>query len=134
MLHHPDDEAADDVDKEDHDARNGIPFDKLGGTIHGAVEVSFLGYILTTLLRLFLIDKAGVQIGIDGHLFARHRIKGKTGTHFRDPPGTLGNDHKVDDHQDGENDDADRIVAADHHVTERLDHMAGRRTAIVTFQ
>ena len=38
VLQHADDEAADDVDEEDHDARDGIPFTNFGGTVHGAVK------------------------------------------------------------------------------------------------
>ncbi len=134
MLHHADDEAAQDVDEEDHDPRHRIPFHEFRGTVHGAVEVGFLSHVLTTLLGLFLIDEAGVQIRVDGHLFAGHGIQGEACTHLGDPARTLGDHHEVDDHQDHEDDDADRVVAADHHVAEGLDHVASRRTAVVAFQ
>ncbi|MNS88917.1 hypothetical protein D3C72_1229100 [compost metagenome] len=134
MLHHADDEATDDVDEEDHDAGDGIPLHEFGGTVHGAVEVGFLGHVLTALLGLFLVDETGVQVRIYGHLFAGHGIQGEAGAHLGDPARTLGDHHEVDDHQDHEDDDAHRIVAADHHVAEGLDHMARRRAAVVAFQ
>ncbi len=134
VLHHADDEAADDVDEEDHDAGDGIPLHEFGGTVHGAVEVRFLSHVLTALLGLFLVDETGVQVRIDGHLLAGHGVKGEAGAHLGDPARTLGDHHEVDDHQDHEDDDAHGIVAADHHVAERLDHMACRRAAVVAFQ
>ena len=44
---------------------------------------------------LLLIDQAGIEIGINRHLFARHGIEGKTRRHFCNTPGTLGDDTKL---------------------------------------
>ena len=70
----------------------------------GALKISFRGDISTAAFRFFLIDKARIQIGINGHLFTGHSIQSKTGTHFRNTASTFGYHNKVDDHQDGKND------------------------------
>jgi hypothetical protein len=49
-------------------------------------------------------------------------------------PGALGDHDEIDDGQDREHDDADRVVAADHELAEGLDHVARRGRALVTVQ
>ena len=72
--------------------------------------------------RAWLIDHAGVQISIDGHLFTRHGVKGKPSRNFSDTGGAFGNDYKVNDDQDQEDNDAYRIVPTDDELTKRLDY------------
>jgi hypothetical protein len=126
VLGHADDEAADDVDHQDQDAGHGVAAHELAGTVHGAEEVGFLAHFGAALLGLVLVDQAGVQVGVDGHLLAGHRVQGEARAHLGDALGALGDHHEVDDHQDGEHDQTDREVAADQEVAEGLDHLAGR--------
>lgn len=72
---------------------------------------------------LLLIDDTGPQLRIDGHLLARHGVQGETGGHLSDTSSTLGDDHEIDDHQDGEDDDAHHVIATDDKITEGLDDM-----------
>ena len=65
-----------------------------------------------------LVDGAGLQVGVDGHLLARHRVQGEARGDFGDAAGAVGDDHELDDDQDQEDDDADDEVAADHEVAE----------------
>ncbi len=81
-----------------------------------------------------LIQNAGIEIRIDGHLLAGHGIQGETGRHLRDPLAPLGDHHEVDDHQDHEHHQTDHIVAADHHFTEGLDDLAGGIVALVAME
>ncbi len=134
MLHHADHQAADDVDEHDDDAGDGIAAHELGGTVHRAVEVGFLRDLGAAFARHVFADQAGIQVGIDGHLLARHRIQGETRAHFGDTSGTLGDDHEVDDHQDDEHHDTHGVVAADQEVAERFDHLARRVRAGVALQ
>ena len=43
LLRHADDEAADDVDEDDHDRGDGVAAHELAGAVHGAVEVGLPG-------------------------------------------------------------------------------------------
>ena len=79
----------------------------------------------------FLIDHTGVQVGVNGHLFAWHGVQGEAGVDLRDPSGTLGHHNEVDDHQDGKNDEAHHVVAANDDVPERCNHFAGSFLAFV---
>ena len=124
MLGDTDRQTADHVDEQNQQTGNRVAADKLAGTVHGAVEICLLGDFLATQLGLLLVDDTGVQIGIDRHLLARHRIQGKARAHLGDPPGALGHHHEVDDHQDREDHQTDHVVAADHHLAEGLDHLA----------
>ena len=126
VLHHPDDEATHQVDHQDQDARDGIAPHELRRTVHRAIEVGLAAHFLAATACLSLIDLAGVQIGIDGHLLARHGIQGKARRYLGNTPCALGDHHEVDHREDGEHDDAHRIIAADQEVGKRLDHLAGR--------
>ena len=81
-----------------------------------------------------MVNQAGVQIGVDGHLFTRHGVEGKARAHFGDPFAPFGDHHEVDDHQDDEHHNTDHVVAADHHFTEGLDHLTGGVATFVTVE
>ncbi len=133
VLHHADDQAADDVDQRDHDAGHGVALDVFRGAVHRAVEFGFLRHFGTALARFRLGDHAGVQVGVDRHLLARHRVQREARADFGDPARTLGDDGEVDDGENDEHDDTDRVVAADQEVAEGFDDLAGRGAAGVAF-
>jgi hypothetical protein len=110
VLEHADDQPANHVDGHDQDAGHGIAAHELGRTVHGAVEVGFLGGFGAAALGFLLVDEAGVEVGIDGHLLAGHGVEGEAGAHFGDPPGTLGDHHEVDQGQDDEHHQAHRVL------------------------
>jgi hypothetical protein len=114
-----------DVDQHDQDAGNRVATDELRGAVHGTEKVRFLRDRRAALARLVLADQAGVEIGIDGHLLARHGVEGEARGHFGDPSGTLGDDHEVDDHQDREHHQSNSIVATDQEVSEGFNHLPG---------
>ena len=134
MLDHADGHATDEVDEEDQQAGDGVTADELAGTVHGAVEVGFLGHFGAALLRLALLDQAGIEVGVDGHLLAGHGVEGEPRAHLGDTPGALGDHHEVDDHEDREDHDTDHVVTADHHLAEGLDHLARGRMAVVAVE
>ena len=127
-------DAADQVDDQDEDRRDGVAAHELRGAIHGAIEIGFGGHVLAPDGGLLLVDQAGVQVGVDRHLLARQGVEREAGRDFRDALGTLGDDDEVDDHQNHEHHQADHEIAADDHVTERFDHLAGRVRAFVAVQ
>ena len=126
VLHHADDQAAHQVDDQNQDAGNGIAPHELGRTVHRTVEIGFAAHFLPAATGLGLVDLAGVEIGIDGHLLAGHGIQRKAGRHLSNTAGPLGHHHEVDDGQDGKHDDPHRVIAADQEVGKGLDHLAGR--------
>ena len=133
VLQHAHQQAADDVNHGDHDAGHGVAAHILGGAVHGAVEFRFLAHFQAPPARFVFGDQAGVQVGVDRHLLAGHGVERETGAHFGDPAGALGDDGKVNDGQDDEDDDTHRVIAADQEVAERFDHLARRRAAGVAF-
>ena len=135
MLQQPDREAADHVDGEDQHRGDRVAADELRRTVHRTVEVRLLRDLLAAAARLLVVDRAGVELGVDRHLLAGHRIEREARRHLGDPAGTLGHDDEVDHRQDREHDDADREVAADQEVRERLDDLArGVRTGVPVHQ
>jgi hypothetical protein len=122
---HAEQEAADDVDEEDQQARDRVAAHVLAGTVHRAEELGLLADLGAALLGLLLVDQAGVQVGVDRHLLAGHRVEREARADFGDALGALGDDDEVDDHQDREDDQADGEVAADQEVAEGFDHLAG---------
>src|SRR5690606_10611764 len=47
---------------------------------------------------------------------------------------TFGDNHKVDDHQNGEDHHPHGVVTANHHLTEGLNHLTGGVTALMAMQ
>ena len=134
MLRHTDNEAANDVDEQDHDPCHRIPFDEFGGTIHRTVKIGLRRHILTPPFSFILVNQAGIEIRIYRHLLTWHSVQGKTGTHLRNTPSPFGHDNKVDDHQNDKNDQTHCIVAAYHHVAECLDNMTRSTWPIMPLQ
>ena len=134
VLQHTNGNTANDVDRKNQQAGNGVALHKLGRTVHGAVEIRFLGDFGTTMLGLILIDQAGVQVRINRHLLAGHGIQRETGAHLGDPAGTLGHDQEVDDHQDRKHHQTHGVIAADQNGAEGFDHFTGGIAAFVAVQ
>ena len=134
MLRHADDEAANDVDEKYQQTGNRITTHKLAGTVHGAKKFGFIAHFGAAAFGFFFVDGAGVQIGINGHLFAGHGVQRKARADLCNALGTLGHHNEVDDHDDGEHDQAHRKVAANQEVAKGLDHRTGRTRAGMTFQ
>ena len=131
-LDDADAQAADDVDQDNHDAGDGVAADELAGAVHGAEEVGLLRNLLPAALGLAIVDHAGVQVGVDGHLLARHAVQGKSGGHLADARGALGDDHELNQHDDREDHQADDDLvgaggAAGDELAEGLHHAAGRQ-------
>ena len=123
-LQDADDEAADEVDAGDEHARHGVAADELARTVHRAVEVGFLLDELAAVARLLLGDDAGVEIGVDAHLLAGHRVQGEARGHFRHAARALGDDDEIDDRQDDEDHQADDEVALHDELAEGGDEIA----------
>ena len=126
MLHRADHQSADHVNGHDQQPCDGIAAHEFTGTVHGSVEVGFLRHIAAALFGFFLADDPGIQIRIDRHLFARHPVEDKTCADFCDTPGTFGDNHEVDDHQNDEHDDTDGKITAHQKVSECVDHLTRR--------
>jgi hypothetical protein len=134
VLHDADDQSADDVDQHDDDAGHGVAAHELGSTVHRPVEVGFLRDFGAPPPRVILADQPGIQIGVDRHLLARHRVQGKPRRDFGDTAGAFGDDHEIDQHQYDEHHQTHRVVAAHQEVAERLDHLARRVGAGMAFE
>ena len=134
VRHHADADAAENVDDQDQDAGRRVAAHELAGTVHRTVEVRFGTHFGAADFGFILRDQAGVQVGVDRHLLAGHGIEGEARADFGDAPRALGDDDEVDDGQDREHDDADRVVAADDELAEGFDDRAGRVAAGVTVQ
>src|SRR3546814_17014397 len=122
-------DAAKNIDDQNQYARNGIALHEFRRTVHGAVEIRLSRHFLTTRLGLFRCHEPSVQIGVDRHLLARQSIKGEASRHFGHTPGALGDDHQVDDHTDGTNEDAHNINAAYPDISETVQAAPPRRGA-----
>ena len=133
VLQHTDHKTAHQIDRQNDDAGHGITAHEFARTVHRPVEVGFLCHFGTAAAGFVFTNQSRVQVGIDRHLLTRHRIQGETRAHFSDTSGTLGDNHKVDDHQNREHHDTNRIIAADQEVAERLNHLTRSIRAGVAF-
>ena len=91
VLHYPRGKPAEDIDQHNHQACDGVSFDKLHGAVHGTEHLAFPGQLVTLVSGLCTIDQPATQVTVDGHLLARQRIQAKARRHFSDTFRTLGN-------------------------------------------
>ena len=99
VLQHTNGKATKNIDQENQNAGHCIATHKFGGAVHRAKKVRLFRHFSASALGLFLVDQAGIQVGVHGHLLAWHGVQGKAGGHLGNPLGTLGHHHKVDHHQ-----------------------------------
>ena len=125
VLQDADQEAGDDIDAGDQDAGDRVALREARCAVHGAVEFGFAGQLFAALAGFGFVDQAGVQVGIDRHLLAGQGIQGEARGDFRDAHRAMVDDDVLDGDQHQEDDRADDVVAADHEVSEGLDHVAG---------
>ena len=117
-------DATDQIDDGDDDPRLGVPPDKLTGTIHRPVKLTLFDDLSASLVGLGFRDDAGIQVGINGHLFSRHRVQRKSSRHFTDPLGTLGDHNELDDHQNQKDHQSDHEAATRHKPTKGINKVA----------
>ena len=134
MLQDADQESGHDIDDGDEDAGDGVALGEAGGAVHGAVELGFARDLFSAGARLTFVDQARVQIGIDRHLLAGHGVQGEPRGDFRDAHRAVVDDHVLNRDQHQEDHHADHVVAADHEIPERLDHLACRGSSRISVQ
>ena len=134
VLEDSDDDTAYDVYEGDDDACYGISPHELRGSVHGPVELRLTAYEVAPLAGLLLGDHARIEVGVDGHLLAGHGVQGESCGHFADARGALGDDHEVDDHENGEHHEPDHVASADHELAKCVDHPARRQLALGAVQ
>ena len=124
-MEHADAEAADDIDKGDEDAGDGVASHEFAGTVHRAIEVGFFLDLESAGGGGEFVDDAGVEFGVDRHLFTRHGVQGESRRDLGDTASALGDDDKIDDDENDENDSADDVVSLDEHMAEGFDDISG---------
>jgi len=134
VLRYPDEQTAHNVDQQNKHASDRITADKLRGTVHGAEKIGLLRDFFSSLKGSFLIDHAGIQIGIDCHLLTRQRVESETRDNLGGSACTLGHNDEIDDHQNDKNDEADDVIAGDDELAKRGDDISCRVGAFVTTQ
>ena len=110
-------EPADDIDQNNHDASNGIAFNKFTGAIHRPVKAALLFNVAAALLRLLFIDYANIHIGINGHLFARQAVQRKPSSHLGHPLRPIGDHHILHHDQHDKHNQTNDIIAGYHMFT-----------------
>ena len=131
MLNGTQHQPADNVDGQDQHTRDRVALHELGRAVHRTVEICLGRHLGAAQASLVGGQQPGVQIGVDRHLLAGHGVEREPRGDLRHSPRALGDDDQVDDHQDGEDENTDNIVAADQEIAERLNDMAGGGRALV---
>ena len=120
-----DGDAAHQVDNRDDDGHSGVALDDFGGAVHSAVKIGLLLNLLPAHPCLLLVNKAGGQIGVNGHLLTGHGVQGKPSGHLGHAFSALGDDDKLHQHDDEEDDEAYHKIAARNQLAKVLNHHTG---------
>ena len=123
VLQHARGKSAQNIDRHNHQAGDGVAFDELHGAVHRPEQLAFPGQLVTLVAGLRPIDQAAAQVTVDGHLLARQRIQAKARRHFGDPLRALGNHQKIDDGDNQKNHQPHRQIAPHHKVAKGLDNI-----------
>ena len=134
MLDDADEQSRDQIDGHDHDRGDRVASHELADTIHGGVKIRLASEVAAPPPRFFFADTAGVQVGVDRHLLARHRVEGKARGDFGDAARALGHHREVDNRDHDEDHDSDCVVVAHDDAAERLDNAARRARAEVAME
>ena len=123
-LEHADDEAADEVDRGDDEAGDGVAAHELRGAVHRAVEVGVAGDLLAPARGPRFssmspaLRSASIAICLPG---MASRVKRAATSAIR--PAPLVMTMKLMTIEDQEDHEPDDVVAADHGRAERVDHV-----------
>ena len=105
VARHADDDAAEDVDRRDDEAGDGVAAHEFRGAVHRAEEGAFLLQLAAAALRLLVVDQAGGEVGVDRHLLAGDGVEGEAGADLGDARRALGDDDEIHRDQDQEDDE-----------------------------
>ena len=96
LLHHADDEAADDVDDGDDEPAMASPLTNfMAPSMAPKSWLSLLEMPRRLRLRLLHVDEPGAQVGVDGHLLAGHGVEGEARGHLGHALRALGDDDET---------------------------------------
>ena len=123
VVHDADDHASNDIDDGNDQSSDRVAFHKLHGTIHAAVKLAFHGQQIALRSRFGWLQNAGLEIGIDAHLLARHGVQRKSRADFGNAFRSFGDDDELNDGHDQKHHDANHQISADHQLAEGFDHV-----------
>lgn len=112
------------VDECDQDAGDGIATHELARTVHRAVEICFTSDVIPSRSGLLLGDEPRVEVRVDAHLLARHRIQRESSGHFGHASRALRDHDELDDHDDEEDEKTQDVVAFDDELAKGVDDLA----------
>ena len=133
-LEDSDQKSGDDVDGGEQNGGQRVALAEAGGAVHGAVELGFAGHRFAAGARLVFVDQSGVQVGVDGHLFAGHGVQGEARRDLGGAHRAVADHQKLNGDQGDEQHEADHVVAAHHKLPEGGDHVAGGGGAFIAVQ
>ena len=96
-LHHTDDKAAGNIDDDDNNSGDGVPFHELRCTVHRPVEIRLPLDFPPSECRFCISDRSLIEIRIDGHLFTGHSVQREAGRDLRHAFRTFGDDNELND-------------------------------------
>ena len=84
--------------------------------------------------RLCLVGRqqTRIQVGVDRHLLSRQGIQRKARRNFGHAASALSNDDQIDNHQNGEDEKANDVIATNQERAKGLDDMPRRCRTIMT--
>ena len=126
MPRDADDDAAENIDRQNDEARDRVAAHEFRGAVHRAEEGAFFLEFAPACLSDLFVDEAGRKVGVDRHLLAGDGVERKACADFGDAGRAFGDDEEVNRHQNEEDDDADEEVAAHDKMREAADDVAGR--------
>ena len=125
MLHDADRESADNVDRSDDHAGDGLAPHEPAGTVHGGEEVGMPLDLEACRPGLLARQGPGLNLGIDRHLPPRQTVEGEAGRDLAGARRSGCDDDELDDRDDREDHPPDDEIVGCDKLSERFHDLAG---------
>ncbi|MMZ58199.1 hypothetical protein D1872_201680 [compost metagenome] len=111
MNRHPDNETADQVNKQNDNAGDSIPFDEFTRPVHRSIEIGFPLNFTAAFLCLLLVNQSRIQVSVNTHLLTWHSIECKASGNLSDTFRAFSDDDKLHNHQNQKDNKTDNRLA-----------------------
>ncbi|MNO76720.1 hypothetical protein D3C76_677990 [compost metagenome] len=125
MNRHTDYETANQVNKQNDDTGNGIPFDEFTRPVHRTIEIGFTLDFTAAFPSLLLINQPSVQVSVNTHLLTWHGVECKASGNLSHTLRTFSDYDKLDHYQDQEDNKTDYGLALGYPCAKCCDNVPG---------
>ena len=122
-LKHTNDNAGNKVNGCNDNGHDRIALDDFGCTVHCTIEICFFLNFITANTCFLFCDQSGTHVCVNCHLLTRHCVQGKASCDFRYTFCTFGDNNKLHQNNDEEDEDTNNNIALNYKIAKCLNDL-----------